>query len=54
MIGNKIADKITKVSNNLQQNDGETVTNENDKETPKQRYISPYERGEFIEELRLK
>ena len=31
--------KITKVSKKLQQNSSETVTNENDKEVPKKRYI---------------
>ena len=30
----------TKVSKNSQQNNSETVANENDKEIPKQRYIS--------------
>ena len=59
LIGNKIADavlsdtlatraksydgKITKVSKNSQQDKSETVTNENDKEIPKERYISPEE-----------
>ena len=31
--------KITKVSKNLQQDNSETVTNENDKEIPKEVYI---------------
>ena len=31
--------KIAKVSKKLQQNSSETVTNENDKEVPKKRYI---------------
>ena len=35
LIGNKIADKITKVSKNSQQNKSETVTNENVKEIRK-------------------
>ena len=59
LIGNKIADtvlsdtlatraksydgKITKVSKNSQQDKSEAVTNENDKEIPKERYISPEE-----------
>ena len=30
-----------------------TVTNELNKETPKERYISPEERQEFIDDLRL-
>ena len=54
LIGNKIIDKITKVSKNLQQNNSEIVTNENDKEILKERYISPEERQETIDELRLK
>ena len=35
LIGNKIANKITKLSKNSQQNNSETVTNEHDKEIPK-------------------
>ena len=53
-IGNNIANKITKVSKNSQQNNSETVTNENDKEKPKERFISPDERQEIIDKLRLK
>ena len=41
LIGNKFANKITKLSKNLQQNNSETITNENSKEIPKERYISP-------------
>ena len=54
LIDNKIANKITKVSKNSQQNNSETVTNEHDKEIRKERYISPEERTEIIDELRLK
>ena len=54
LIGNKIANKITKVSKNSQQNNLETVTNEHDKEIPKERYVSPEERQEIIDNLRLK
>ena len=39
LIGNKIADRYTKVSKNSQQNYSEIVTNEHDKEIPKERYI---------------
>ena len=39
LIGDKIANKITKVSKNSQQNNLETVTNENDKEMPKERFL---------------
>ena len=54
LICNKIANKITGVSKNLQQNNSGTVTNEHDKEIPKERYISPKERQEIINELGLK
>ena len=54
MIANKIANKITWVSNNLQQNNSEISTNQHDKEIPEKRYISPEERQEIIDELRLK
>ena len=46
-------DKITKVSQISQQTNSETVTNDHDKETPKERYISPEERHEIINDLRL-
>ena len=52
--GNKIAFKITKVSRNSQQNNLQTVTNENDTELPKERYVSPEKRQEIIDNLRLK
>ena len=39
LIGNKISNKITKVSKNSDQNNSETVTYEHDKEIPKERYI---------------
>ena len=54
LIGNKIANRITKFSKNSQQNNFETVTNENVKEIPKERYISPEARQEIIGELTLK
>ena len=43
--------KITKVSKNPLKNNSETVTNENDKEIPKKRYISPEERQKIIDNL---
>ena len=47
--------KIATVSKNSQQNNSETVTNEYDKEIPKERYISSdQKRQEIIDELRLK
>ena len=44
--------KITKVSKKLQQNHSEKVTNENDKEIPKEIYISPEDRQKIIDNLR--
>ena len=49
LIGNTIVNRITKVLN-----DSETVTNQHDKEMPKEIYISPEEMKEIIDELRLK
>ena len=43
LIGVITANTITEVSNISQQNNLETVTNDNDKEIPKERYISPEE-----------
>ena len=47
--------KIRKVSKNSHQNNPETASNENDKEIPKkipkERYISPEERREIIDNL---
>ena len=53
LIGNEIANKITKASNNSQQKNSETVKNENDKEIPKEKHISPEERQKSIDDLRL-
>ena len=54
MIGKKIANKITKLSKNSQQNNSVTVTNENDNKIPKKKYVSPKEIQEIIDKLRLK
>ena len=54
LFGDQISNRITKVSRNLQQNNLEKVTYENDKEMPKERYISAVERQEIIYKLRLK
>ena len=51
LIGNKIANRMMKVSQHLQQNNSETVTNENDKDMPKGRFISPEEKHKFIDDL---
>ena len=62
LTGNKIAkaiaesydSKITKILKNSQQNNSESVTNEHDKEIPKEKYLFSEERQETIDELRLK
>ena len=43
--------KIKNVTKNLQQNNSQKVTNENDKEIAKERYISPKERQKIIDNL---
>ena len=53
LFGNKIADRITKVSKTSAQNSLEIVKNENNKEIPKEIYISPEERYKIIDDLRL-
>ena len=53
LIGNKIANRITNVSRSSPQNNSKTITNEHDKEIPKERYISPKERQTIIDDLRL-
>ena len=60
LIGNKIADKITSVSTELHSkkspkelHSNELSSNEANNEIPKERYISPQERQQVIEEFRL-
>ena len=53
LAGDKVVDAMMKVPKTSQQNNSETVTNENDKEIPKERYISPNERQKIIAYLRL-
>ena len=48
LIGNKIANKRTS-----QQNNSETVTNEHDKEIPREGYISPEQKQTIIDDLKL-
>ena len=50
---NKIANTVTKKSKISPQNNSETITNERDKEIPKERYISEEERQKIIDDLRL-
>ena len=52
LIGNKIADKITAKPSKKSHNE-EIQSNEVNNETPKERYISPKERQQIIDELRL-
>ena len=49
LIGNKIADKIASVSKKKSNNDNNNV----ELATSKKRYISPEERQQIIDELRL-
>ena len=51
-IGNKIADKITKISRTLPQNILEKVKNENDKEILKEKNAFPAKRQKIVD-LRL-
>ena len=44
--------KVIKVSKSAQQNISETVTNEKDKEIPKERYTYPQERQKIIDNRR--
>ena len=53
MIGNEISNRITGVSKNSQQNNSEPVTNDHDKEIPKERYLSPEERQNIIDDVKL-
>ena len=51
MAGNKIADQITKIAKNSQQNISETVTNDHHKEIPQERYVSSKEKQQIIDEI---
>ena len=44
--------KITNIQKNSQQNNSEKLANENGKEIPKERYLSPEERYKSIDNLR--
>ena len=52
LIGIIFNGKIKKVSKNSLENNLETVTNENNEEKPKERYISPEKRQEIFDDLR--
>ena len=49
---NKIATKIAKVSRGSPRNNSETITNERDKEIPKERYKFSEERQYIVNDLR--
>ena len=51
LIGNKIANSITKVSKNSPQNNSETIRNEHDKEIPKHIYLQ--KKDKIIDYLKL-
>ena len=55
LVGNKVADKITSASkkSSKKPRDEESSSTEANKEIPKERYISPKERQQIINELRL-
>ena len=54
LIGNIITDRITKVSKASPQNSSEIkIKSENDKEIPKERYVSAEERQKIIDDLGL-
>ena len=61
LVGNKIADVVTKsydgrvteISQTSERNNSETVTNEHDKETPKEIHISPKKRQKVTDDMRL-
>ena len=46
--------KITIFQKRHKKNNSKTVTNEHDREIPKERYVFPEEREEIIDELTLK
>ena len=52
MVGKSYDSKITGILKSRQQNSLKTVTNDLDKEIPKERYVSPDERQKIIDNLR--
>ena len=51
MIGSKIVNENTKISNASEQSNSETVTNEHDKEISKEIHISPDKRHKLLMRL---
>ena len=53
LIGNKIADKIKSISKKSNNNNNNNNNEDMEITTPKKKYISPEERQQIIDELRL-
>ena len=53
LIRNKITKRITKVSENAQESNSQTVANKHNKEISKERFLSPEERQKTIDDLIL-
>ena len=53
LTGNKIPKGITTVPRSPSQNNWKTITHEHDKQIPKEKYITPKEWQEIIDDLRL-
>ena len=53
LVGNKSADKITSISKERSDNNDNNNSNNVKLTTPKKRYVSPEERQQIIDELRL-
>ena len=53
LVGNKTADNITSISKKSSDHSTELHSNESNNKIPKERYISPQERQQIIDELRL-
>ena len=53
MIGNKIANRIMKVSRSSPQNTSETIRNEHDKKKILKEDVYLQKKGKFIDDLRL-
>ena len=52
-LGIKLLIKLQTLQKNSQQNNWERVTNENDKDIPNERYVSPEKRQEIVVDLKL-
>ena len=52
-LGIKLLIKLQTLQKNSQQNNWDRVTNENDKDIPNERYVSPEKRQEIVVDLKL-